>query len=198
MIALPYTHPTMFEVYSLFVFRYADPFLRRIGRSGNVSPSIHVGGLSIAFENDRLYRKNAFSSTQSLGGAGDHAHGCLRLLLSGGVDDRRCNCGYEQRRCEQECFFHNPICPGGIANQPIELVLFGWNAAELLVPGFSNCTAFSLTTLRSLCPELRIVLRIRNNHGEFQRIGIRSAIASLVRMRRAVSGSRPSTGRLPL
>jgi hypothetical protein len=38
MIALTYTHAAMFEVCRFFVFRYAHPFLRRIGRYGYVSP----------------------------------------------------------------------------------------------------------------------------------------------------------------
>src|SRR6185503_16643983 len=36
MIALAHAHAEMFEVYRLFVFRYADPFLRRIGRSRDI------------------------------------------------------------------------------------------------------------------------------------------------------------------
>ena len=78
----------MFEVYRFFVFRYADPFLRRIRRSRDIPPSIHIGRLSIALENDRLYCKDALSSAESLGGTGNQAYARLRLLLSSGMDRR--------------------------------------------------------------------------------------------------------------
>ena len=105
MIALPHTHAAMFEVYRFFVFRYADPFLRRIRRSRDISPSIHIGRLSIALENDRLYCKNAFSSTESLGGAGNQAHGRLRLLLSGGIDHHAATTVTRKSSVSRKAFF---------------------------------------------------------------------------------------------
>ena len=105
MIALPHAHAAMFEVDRLFVFRYADPFLRRIRRSRDIAPSIHIRRFTVAFENDRLYSENAFPSTQSLGGTGNQANAHLRLLLR--IHRQRGNDSYEGKQCEQACFLHN-------------------------------------------------------------------------------------------
>src|SRR5262249_54185165 len=71
------------------------------------------------------------------------------------------------------------LAAGRITDQTIELVFFGWYAINLFIPRFLELERIQFENLAIALPRLGVVLRIGEDHGEFERVRGNAAIAFL-------------------